>query len=108
MRCSLVVIDQLISAWKQHLETYKEINNKFVFLSKLASLSICEIKLAAGNLSPSCPNDLEPTIESEFIQFSTLLASSTELQTSHKQTKPAELRMYRFLHTHTLPHPNIS
>ena len=64
------------------------------------------IKKAAGNVTCSYPNDLEPTIESELIQISSLIRSSVELQTSEK-TMSIELKMYEFL-TQTFPNIEIT
>ena len=106
-----VINDQLISYLQYRLEAYKEISYKFGFLCKLPSLSLSSkmIKQAAGNSTCSYPNYLEPTIESELIQFSSLIRSSAELQTSSEKTKSIELRMYEFLHTQNLTRtfPNI-
>ena len=62
-------------------------NHKFGFLSKLASRLTHEIKQITEELAQSYPNDLKPMTESEFLQFSTLLASSTELKTKHKESQ---------------------
>ncbi|KAI6656084.1 hypothetical protein LOD99_11330 [Oopsacas minuta] len=102
-----VINDQLISDLKYRLEAYKEISYNFGFLCKLPSLSNQMIKQAAGNITCSNPNDLEPTIESELIQFSSLIRSSVELQTNEK-TKSIELNMYEFLHTQTFPNIEIA
>ena len=103
-----VINDQLISDLKYRLEAYKEISYNFGFLCKLPSLSNQIIKQAAGSITCSYPNDLEPTIESELIQFSSLIRSSVELQTSEK-TKSIELKMYEFLNIQNLTQtfPNI-
>ena len=103
----LVINDQLISNLKHRLGAYKEINHRFGFLSILPSLSTEKIKQAATTLTCSYPNDLEPTIESELVQFSSLMA--LELQTSIEQIKPRELKMYEFLHKQSLTQtfPNI-
>ena len=87
-----VINDQLISYLQYRLEAYKEISYKFGFLCKLPSLSSKMIKQAAGNSTCSYPNHLEPTIESELIQFSSLIRSSADLQTSSEKTKSIELR----------------
>ena len=67
------------------------------------------IKQAAGNITYSYSNDLEPTIESELIQFSSLIRSSAELQTSSEKAKSIELKMYELFHTqnNTQTFPNI-
>lgn len=49
-------------------------SSKFGFLSKLFTLSALEIKQSAANLVQAYPHDdLEPSIESELAQFSSLL-----------------------------------
>ena len=80
-----VINDQLMINLQYRLKAYKEISCNLGFLCKLPSVSCKMIKQAAGNITCSYPNDLEPTIESELIQFSSLIRSLAELP-SH--TKP--------------------
>ena len=74
-----VINNQLNSDLKYRLKSYKEISNNFGFLCKLPSISDQMLRQAAENITSSYPNDLEPTIESELIQFSSLLRSLPEL-----------------------------
>ena len=66
------------------------------------------LKQAAENITSSYLNDLELTIESELIQFSSLIRSSPELLKSEK-TISIEQKMYEILHTQNLTRtfPNI-
>ena len=68
----LVVVDKLTSALQQRLEAYKEVNTKFVFLSNVASVPLLEesaIRHSAANLVSSYPSDLEPSLESQLVQY---------------------------------------
>lgn len=108
----LVVVDKMTIALQQRLEAYKEVNIKFGFLSNIINMAlvplsdseVSAIKHSAANLVSSYPDDLEPSLESELVQISSLFASSSDLQASTcpKQSKSAELRLYQFLHEHSL------
>ena len=74
-----VINNQLISDLKYRLKLYKEISNNFGFLCKLSFISDQMLEQAAENITSSHLNDLEPTIESELIQFSSLIRSLLEL-----------------------------
>ena len=68
----LVVVDKLTSASQQRLEAYKEVNTKFGFLSNIVSVPLLEesaIRHSAANLVSSYPSDLEPSLESQLVQY---------------------------------------
>ena len=102
-----VINDKLISDLQYRLEAYKEISYNFGFLCKLLPISSEMIKQAAKNITCSYPNDLEPTIVSELIQFSSLIRSSAELQTSSEKTKVNRAEDVR-IPSHTKLHSNLS
>jgi hypothetical protein len=108
----LVIIDQLKAALKQRLDAYNEIDKKFGFLSKIATMSPCDISSAADCLLRFYPDDLENSLECDLLQFSALLQSLETKDNGNNEPKESkEIIMYLLLKnrdiTQTFPNVEI-
>ena len=99
-----IIIDKLSSVLQHRLEAYKNIHDKFGFLSNLTELSKDGILSAANKLMDEYSSDFEDCFPSELVQFSELFQTGSTSRHEQKEgrcavqnTTSTEMRMLLLL-----------
>lgn len=107
-RTFLAIIDSLLSALSKRQKAYLKVNGVFGFLHQLQSFTPEEIVKRSSNLIKSYPEDLEESLNEEFVQFTELLKTDLASHIGAKQDL-VELQLYRLITDNSLEScfPNV-
>lgn len=87
-----VICDCLSQELQRRKDTYKNVEEKFGFLTKAKSMDIGEMCAATENLKEIYPYDLEEDFTAEFFQFISMVKNEQSVMDMYKKLRELGLR----------------